>query len=111
MPEGVRPTGSEWSVGQSHELTLVGLAVPALEGLDLRQRLLATADPDDDVDVREEVLALVAPVAADDRTLVDREAVVLLGLGAGDAFGLPATADRLTVGEGGDAEVGETRDH
>ncbi len=96
--------------GDGNEVVLVGVAAVLREGLDLREGLLAAADADDHVDLLEESLALVTPVVTDDLALVDVEAVVLLGLGTGDAGRLPAPDARGAVGEGRDAQVGETRD-
>lgn len=96
--------------GDGGELVLVGAAAVLREGLDLREGLLAAADADDHVDLLEEGLALVAPVVADDLALVDVEAVVLRGLGTGDAGRLPAPDARGAVGQSRDAQVGETRD-
>jgi hypothetical protein len=98
--------------GDGGELVLVGAAAVLREGLDLREGLLAAADADDHVDLLEESLALVAPVAplVVDDALVDVEALVLRGLGTGDAGCPPAPDARGAVGQSRDAQVGETRD-
>ena len=97
--------------GDGGEVVLVGELARLREGLDLREGLLAPADADDHVDLLEEGLALVAPVVTDDLALVDVEALVLRGLGAGDAGRPPAPDARGAVGQSWDAEVGETRDN
>lgn len=88
--------------GDGGEFVLVGGAAPLRERRGLTQGLLATTDADENVDIPEEGLALVAPVEplVVDDTLVDVEAVVLLGLSAGDAGRVPTPLLRDAIGEG-----------